>query len=175
MIFTDLFAASLLHIAEEQRALIVNFFAAIKDAMFVLIRWIMLLVPIGIFALAFPLTATLGVTVINVLRSFILIGCGLIVVITLLLYPTAAIIGRVPLLQFARAVAPVQVIGFSTRSSIATLPRHVCGHQGAGYRRQSLWCGATYCRHPVQICLTLRPYRWHLFCCQPLRNRTELP
>lgn len=122
LIFTGLFAASLLHIAEEQRVLIVSFFAAIKEAMFVLIRWIMLLAPVGIFALVFPLAATLGVTVINVLGSFILIGCTLIVVMTLLLYPTAAILGRVPLVFFAKVVAPAQIIGFSTRSSLAALP-----------------------------------------------------
>jgi len=122
MIFTGLFAASLLHIDESQRNLIVNFFAAIKEAMFVLIRWIMWLAPIGIFALVFPLAATLGVTVINVLGTFILIACGLIVFMTLLLYPTAAFFGRVSLMKFVRAVAPVQIIGFSTRSSLAALP-----------------------------------------------------
>jgi len=122
MVFTGLFATSLLHIAEPQRVLIVSFFEAIKDAMFVLIRWIMLLAPIGIFALVFPLAATLGVTIINLLGSFILIGCGLIFVMTLLLYPTAAILGRIPLVQFTKIVAPVQVIGFSTRSSLAALP-----------------------------------------------------
>ena len=122
MIFTGLFAASLLHIADEQRSLIVSFFTAIKDAMFVLIRWVMWLAPIGIFALVFPLAATLGVTVINVLGLFIVVCCGLIVGMTLLLYPVAAILGRISLFEFTKVVAPVQVIGFSTRSSLAALP-----------------------------------------------------
>jgi len=122
MIFTGLFAASLLHIADEQRSLIVSFFTAIKDAMFVLIRWVMWLAPIGIFALVFPLAATLGVTVINVLGLFIVVCCGLIVGMTFLLYPVAAILGRISLLAFTKVVAPVQVIGFSTRSSLAALP-----------------------------------------------------
>jgi Na+/H+-dicarboxylate symporter len=122
MIFTGLFAASLLHIADEQRSLIVSFFTAIKDAMFVLIRWVMWLAPIGIFALVFPLAATLGVTVINVLGLFIVVCCGLIVGMTLLLYPIAAILGRISLWEFTKLVAPVQVIGFSTRSSLAALP-----------------------------------------------------
>ena len=60
MVFTGLFAASLLHIAEPQRVLIVSFFEAIKDAMFVLIRWIMLLAPIGIFCLGVPLSGDAG-------------------------------------------------------------------------------------------------------------------
>ncbi|MFT4821473.1 MAG: proton glutamate symport protein [Candidatus Azotimanducaceae bacterium] len=122
MIFTGLFAASLLHIAEQQRSLVVSFFAAIKDTMFVLIRWVMWLAPIGIFALVFPLAATLGVTIINILGSFIVICCGMIVGMTLLLYPVAVILGRVPLQAFVKILAPVQVIGFSTRSSLAALP-----------------------------------------------------
>ena len=122
MIFTALFSASLLYIEEAQRQLFVDFFSAVKSAMFVLIRWVMLLAPIGIFALVFPLAATLGMTVLNVLGTFIIIACGLLVVVTLLLYPTTAIFGRVTMRQFAKAVAPVQIVGFGTRSSLASLP-----------------------------------------------------
>jgi proton glutamate symport protein len=122
MVFTGLFAFSLNHIGAEHRSLIVNFFEAIKDAMFVLIRWVMWLAPIGIFALVFPLAAKLGITLIGILGSFIVICCGLLVSITLLLYPIAAILGRVPILRFAKIVAPVQIIGFGTRSSLAALP-----------------------------------------------------
>lgn len=132
MIFTALFAVALLYISESQRALIVKFFAAIKDAMFVLIGWIMTLAPIGIFALVFPLAATLGVAAITALGAFIMIACGLIVGMTLLLYPLATIVGRLPLRQFARTVAPVQVIGFSTRSSLATLPATIAATEKLG-------------------------------------------
>lgn len=122
MIFTGLFAAALLQIGEAPRSVIVNFFAALKDAMFVLIGWIMALAPLGIFALVFPLAATLGISAITLLASFIVMACGLIVVMVLLLYPIATFGGRLPLAAFARAVAPVQIIGFSTRSSLAALP-----------------------------------------------------
>lgn len=132
MIFTALFAAALLYISESHRTLIVKFFAAIKDAMFVLIGWIMALAPIGIFALVFPLAATLGVAAITALGSFIVIACGLIVGMTLLLYPLATVVGRLPLLHFARTVAPVQVIGFSTRSSLATLPATIAATEKLG-------------------------------------------
>lgn len=132
MIFTALFAVALLYISESQRALIVTFFAAIKDAMFVLIGWIMALAPIGIFALVFPLAATLGVAAITALGAFIVIACGLIVGMTLLLYPLATVVGRLPLRQFARTVAPVQVIGFSTRSSLATLPATIAATEKLG-------------------------------------------
>ena len=122
MIFSGLFAAALLHVQAQQRAVIVNFFEAIKSAMFIVIGWIMQLAPIGIFALVFPLAATLGTSAIQVLGSFILIASGLIIFMTLLLYPLAVIGGRLPLRAFVRAITPVQIIGFSTRSSLAALP-----------------------------------------------------
>ncbi len=122
MIFTGLFSIALLQIGNEQRERVVGFFSAIKETMFVLIAWIMTLAPIGIFALVFPLAATLGVSAISVLASFIVIVCALITAFTLTLYPLAVYVGEIKLRDFARALAPAQIIGFSTRSSLAALP-----------------------------------------------------
>ncbi|MFK8013197.1 MAG: dicarboxylate/amino acid:cation symporter [Marinicellaceae bacterium] len=122
MIFTALLSMALLKIESEKRLQFVGFFEALKQALFVLINWIMLVAPIGIFALVFPLAATLGVSAITLLGSFIGIACLLIVIMTLLLYPIATIVGRVPFKFFVRTLIPVQIIGFSTRSSLASLP-----------------------------------------------------
>lgn len=132
MIFTGLFSMALLKIEAEQRASIVRFFTAIKESMFVLIGWIMALAPIGIFALVFPLAATLGVSAISVLGSFIVIVSALITLFTLALYPLATIGGRIPLADFARALAPAQIIGFSTRSSLAALPASFTATEALG-------------------------------------------
>jgi Na+/H+-dicarboxylate symporter len=50
------------------------------------------------------------------------VACGLIVVAMIGLYPFVVIAGRIGLREFARALAPVQAVGFSTRSSLASLP-----------------------------------------------------
>jgi len=122
LVFIVLFASALLRTKDHQREIIVDFFDAIKETMFVLISWIMNLAPIGVFALVFPLSATLGLSAITALGSFIMIACGLIVFITLLLYPLAAFVGKIPLKELIKHIAPVQVIGFSTMSSLASLP-----------------------------------------------------
>ena len=122
LVFTGLFAAALLRINDKQRIVVVDFFDAIKEAMFVLISWIMNLAPYGVFALVFPLSATLGLAAITALGSFILIACGLIILVTLLLYPLASIVGKLPIKEFVKVILPVQIIGFSTRSSLAALP-----------------------------------------------------
>lgn len=132
MIFTGLFAMALLKIDPTNRQAVVNFFEAIKEAMFVLISWIMALAPVGVFALVFPLAATLGVSAISVLGGFIVIACGLIFAMMALLYPLATLVAGLPLKAFARAVAPVQVIGFSTRSSLAALPATFAATEALG-------------------------------------------
>ena len=122
LVFTGLFAIALLRIEDKKRETVVHFFTGIKEAMFALIGWIMAIAPIGIFALVFSLSATLGVSTITLLGSFISIVCSLIGLLILLLYPLAFFGAGVPLGKFARALAPAQAIGFSTRSSLATLP-----------------------------------------------------
>jgi proton glutamate symport protein len=47
---------------------------------------------------------------------------GLLFVLTLALYPIAAVIGRVSAKRFAEAAFPAQAIAFSSRSSLASLP-----------------------------------------------------
>ncbi|MFV2032485.1 MAG: dicarboxylate/amino acid:cation symporter [Gammaproteobacteria bacterium] len=122
LIFTSLFSLALLKIKEEALRVMIDFFVALRDAMFVLIEWIMLIAPIGVFALVFPLAAKMGISAATILGTFVLVTCGLVILLTMLLYPVAVVFGRIPLAAFIRAVAPAQVIGFSTRSSVAALP-----------------------------------------------------
>jgi len=57
------------------------------------------------------------------MRKFVLVLlCALCIFVTLLFYPVAMFAIRMPLRQFARAVAPAQVVAFSTQSSLASLP-----------------------------------------------------
>jgi len=122
LVFTLIFAFALTKIEESKRVLLVNFFSAIRDAMFVIIDWVMALAPIGIFALVFPLAADLGLTAVSALGGFIVITCSLITLATMSLYPLVVLAGGIGLQSFARTIAPVQVIGFSTRSSMVALP-----------------------------------------------------
>lgn len=132
LVFTGLFSVALLHIGPAERETMVIFFAAIKDTMFVLINWIMKLAPYGIFGLAFPLAANLGLSAISVLGSFIVVTCGLILLMMLALYPIAVFAGKIPLQQFSKAAASIQIIGFSTRSSLAALPATFAATESLG-------------------------------------------
>ncbi len=122
IVFTAAFAFALNQIGDDARDVILRVFTAVKDAMFVLIGWILEVAPIGVFALVLPLAARMGAAAAGAFGYFVLVASALVVVAMVALYPITAVVGRVPLRRFVRAFAPAQVVGFSTRSSLASLP-----------------------------------------------------
>ena len=106
---------------ELQRAL-QTFFRATAETMLVIVQWVLLVAPIGVFALAFTLGARAGAGAVGVLVHYIVVvasACGLI---ALLAYGVVALFGRISPARFARAALPAQVVALSTQSSLATLP-----------------------------------------------------
>jgi proton glutamate symport protein len=109
--------------AGGRRAALVRVFQAISETSLVLVRWILVLAPIGVFALAVPLAARLGLGAAGALASYVVIVSLLVVLFSLLvLYPAAVLFGRVSPATFARAALPAQAVAFSARSSLAALP-----------------------------------------------------
>ena len=127
IVFTALFALAVTRTRDEHRQLVTRLFAAVAEATLVLVSWILLAAPIGVFALALALGARGGLHVASALGQFVILVCGLLLAGTLALYPIARLAGGVSLRQFARACAPAQTLAFSTRSSLACLPAMIEG------------------------------------------------
>lgn len=127
VVFSVLFAAAVTRLRPDQRDRVVGLVEAVRDTMLVLVRWIIALAPIGVFALMLALTARLGASAAGALGSYVLVVSVLLAVQTLLLYPLARIAGGVPLRRFATAALPAQAVAVSTRSSLAALPALVDG------------------------------------------------
>lgn len=122
IVFTLLLAVAIARGSTESRKSLVDFFRALADAMLTLVRWIILLAPIGVFALVLPLAAHAGGAMAGGIGFYVAaysVGC---IIVILLLYPAVAILGGIPLGRFARAALPSQLIAFSSSSSIASLP-----------------------------------------------------
>jgi len=117
-----LFAAAMTRIKPERRASLVNAFPAIADTAGVLVGWLIALLPVAAFSLAFVSGSEKGLTVAGNVGVFILASCAMLIVLTILMYPLAAILGRVSLRAFAAAAAPGQAVAAGTRSSLACLP-----------------------------------------------------
>jgi proton glutamate symport protein len=127
LIFAVLFGLAVTRLPSEQRAPISALIQGLAAAMLILVRWVLLLTPVGVFVFSLSLALETGGTAAGLLGAFVLIQCVGMLVVTGLLYPLTALLGRVPVRAFARALAPAQVVAVSTRSSIASLPALIQG------------------------------------------------
>jgi Na+/H+-dicarboxylate symporter len=122
ILFTLLLALAIARSPEASRQTLTRFFRALGDAMLTLVRWVILLAPIGVFALVLPLAVHAGAALAGAIGIYIVAYSIACIVVTLLLYPVVAIVARIPMRRFARAALPAQLIAFSSSSSIASLP-----------------------------------------------------
>jgi Na+/H+-dicarboxylate symporter len=123
IVFALLFGLALVAVPDESRRNIVQIFRGIAESMLVIVRWLLVVAPLGVFALTLPLVARLGLSAVGALAAYvILVSVSVIVFAIVIIYPAAAFFGRVSLRDFARAAAPGQAVAISARSSLAALP-----------------------------------------------------
>ena len=123
--FAILFGLALARVGIERRDAVAHLFRAIADAMTVIVGWLIVIAPLGVFALAMTLVVKTGLGAVRAFALYIVLISGVIVLVTLLLYVVAVLAGGQPVARFARALAPPQAIAFSARSSLAALPAMV--------------------------------------------------
>lgn len=122
VLFALFFAIALRHIDRSRAASIVHAFQGIADTLLVIIGWVLLVAPIGVFALAFDVAARSGFAVGALLLWYVvarIVGGILLLAAFVFL---VAVVARTPLSTFLRAVLPAQSVAFSTQSSLASLP-----------------------------------------------------
>jgi Na+/H+-dicarboxylate symporter len=127
LLFVAVFGLAITQLPDAQRLPLTNALQSLSAAMLIVIRWILIATPIGVFALTYSPALRAGAGAAGMLAAFVVLVCALLLLITLLLYPITAIAARVPMRMFARAVAAAQLVAISTRSSIASLPALIEG------------------------------------------------
>ena len=128
IVFALLFGLALIQVQPGIRARVVSILRGVTEAMLVIVRWLLVVAPIGVFALTLPLVARLGINAIGALAAYVIIAsAAAAALIIVVLYPAAAWGGRMSLRQFARAALPSQAVAFSSRSSLAALPALIDG------------------------------------------------
>ncbi len=127
LILAALFGAALNHIPSTERRTIATVVRGTSSALLVIVRWVLLFTPPGVFAFAYLAALGIGSIAAGMLGAFALVTSLLLILVTLLLYPLTALVARIPLRTFARACAPAQLVAISTRSSLASLPALIAG------------------------------------------------
>jgi Na+/H+-dicarboxylate symporter len=130
--FVALFALAATRLDDDRRHQLVSLFDAIKDAMLVLVGWIFVVAPVGVFALAMGVGIKAGLGAFGLLGHYIVVLVAVQVGLIILVYPLAVVFGRVGPLAFARAALPAQAVAVSTQSSIASLPAIFDGAERLG-------------------------------------------
>ena len=135
VIFATLFGFAATRLPTVQRSALTGFFGAMAEAMVVIVHWVLLLAPLGVFALALGVGRQAGLHAAGLLLQYVAFVSIVIVFATLLVYGVVAWRGGLPLRRFALEVAPVQAVAASTQSSLATLPVMIeCARERLGVK-----------------------------------------
>ncbi|MBL8550703.1 MAG: cation:dicarboxylase symporter family transporter [Hyphomonadaceae bacterium] len=122
VVFAVFFGFAATRLAPSLRDPLVTFFDAVGEAMIVIVRWVLLAAPVGVFALSLGVGANAGLGAAGVLLHYIIFVSLVTIGITLACYPLATLWARLSFAKYAANAAPAQVVAFSTQSSLASLP-----------------------------------------------------
>jgi Na+/H+-dicarboxylate symporter len=123
IVFVTIFAIATATLPLERRAPLIHLADAATDALIRIVHWVLVIAPIGIFALVAPTAARYGWDIVRAMLWFIaavIVGVVLFHVIVYL--PSVALIARVAPRRFLRAAYPSMFMGFSATTSMAALP-----------------------------------------------------
>jgi len=134
VVFASLFALALTRLGQVQRQAVMTFFEGLAGAMMVIVGWVLMLAPLGVFGLAVSLGAKTGADAIGALAHYIVIVAAAGFVVMLAGYVLAATLGGRKLGEFARAMVPVNAVAISTQSSLASLPAMLAATRKLGVR-----------------------------------------
>ncbi|NIA13482.1 MAG: cation:dicarboxylase symporter family transporter [Nitrospiraceae bacterium] len=123
VIFFAILLGAALAANAERTEVALHFFKSMDHAMITIVKWIMMLAPIGVFALMAKAVATMGIDYLLALGKYCMtVVLGLFLHFCVLSFLVLPLLGRVSPLRFLRGMSPALQLAFSTSSSSATLP-----------------------------------------------------
>ncbi len=123
IVFTVLFAAAASTLETADRERLVDLADAVGGAFIKLVYWVLWTGPVGVFGLAAPVTAQTGWAMLQSLAVFVVtVIIGLVVFIALVYLPLVKLVGGMSPSRFLRGSVGTATVGFTTTSSVATLP-----------------------------------------------------
>jgi proton glutamate symport protein len=138
VVFSVLFGLALAMVPEEKRRPLLRFAESLSETMFKFTNLVMLVAPIGVFGAIAYTVGHLGLGILlPLLRLLGTMYAALGVFILLVLLPIALLV-RVPILPFLKAIAQPVTIAFATASSEAALPRAMENMETFGVPRETV-------------------------------------
>ncbi len=138
VVFSILFAMALVLVPEAKRRPMLAFAESLSETMFKFTNLVMYAAPIGVFGAVAYTVGHLGLGVLlPLLKLLATMYVALVFFITCVLFPIA-LLSRVPVKRFLRAVTEPVTIAFATASSEAALPRAMEQMESFGVPRETV-------------------------------------
>src|SRR5213594_320801 len=123
IVFITIFAVAAAALPDEKRHALTDLADVATQALIGIVRWVLRLAPLGIFAIVAGAVAQFGVDLIKAMAVFIVaVIAGLAALIAAVYLPVVALAARLPVGRYLRAIRASMLMAFSTTSSLATLP-----------------------------------------------------
>jgi len=136
VVFSIIFGIALALVSEPKRQPMLRFTESLAETMFKFTNIVMLFAPIGVGAAIAYTVGHMGLGIlVNLFRLLATLYVALIVFTLFVLLPIA-LLARIPVRKFARAIAEPVSIAFATTSSEAALPRAMEVMEELGVPRQ---------------------------------------
>jgi proton glutamate symport protein len=118
-----LFGVALARVEDARRDAVLRVAQGVAVAMQRLVAAILVLAPAGVFALAVPLAAKLGLAAAGAVIAYIVLVVLLTILVgVVILYPVGIIGSGMSPRAFVEYCAPAQAVAFASRSSVVALP-----------------------------------------------------
>ena len=122
---------------QDRRQKVISGLNYILEALIWCIGKVMLVAPIGVFGLMAEATGTFGFDVLLKVATLLWVDLLAVLVMGLAVYPmTVALLSKVRISDFFKAMMRPQIIAFSTASSMATLPVTMAACDNMGVSKQ---------------------------------------
>lgn len=138
VVFSILFAMALALVPETKRRPLLAFCESLSETMFKFTNLVMLAAPVGVFGAIAYAVGHMGLGILlPLLKLLATMYVALVVFVVFVLLPIA-LLAKIPIERFARAVAEPVAIAFATASSEAALPRAMENMEAFGVPRPTV-------------------------------------
>lgn len=136
VVFSVVFGIGLIMVPEKKRKPMVDFTQSLSEVMFKFTNIVMYFAPIGVGAAMAYTVGHMGLGILQNLFGLLLLLYGALIVFVLVVLLPLALIARIPLKPFIKAIKQPVSIAFATTSSEAALPRAMEAMESIGVPRK---------------------------------------
>ncbi|WP_297334402.1 cation:dicarboxylase symporter family transporter [Flavobacterium sp.] len=136
VVFSVLFGLGLIMVPQKHRQPMVDFTHSLSEVMFKFTNIVMYFAPIGVGAAMAYTVGHMGLSILGNLFGLLLLLYGALAAFVLLVLLPIALIARIPIGSFLRAIKQPVSIAFATTSSEAALPRAMEAMESIGVPRK---------------------------------------